>query len=156
MGRDGLVDPGTLREPAHDAAGGVPVQSAAVRPGDQGSVGAFTDRRVDSARGAWCQGDECGLPALADDADHAVSVCQRQVGQLGAARLRNAWGVQREQAGQGVAVAARQAGLDQERAELGAVESEPGGLLGHLRTSHMNRWGVFEQLFLDASHGRTR
>ena len=53
-------------------------------------------------------------------------------------------------------VAAGQSGLDEERAEFGAVESEPGGLLGDLRSAHMDRRGVFAQLFLYASHARSR
>jgi hypothetical protein len=49
-----------------------------------------------------------------------------------------------------VVVAAGQAGLDEERAELGPVESEPGRLLGDLGTAHVDGRGVFEELLLDA------
>ena len=47
-------------------------------------------------------------------------------------------------------VAACKGSLNQERAELGTVQAEPGGLLGDLRSADVNRRGVFEQLFLDA------
>jgi hypothetical protein len=130
--------------------GGVPVQAAAVRPSEQRPVGALTDGSVDGSRGAWCQRDQGGLVALPDDPDDPVSVGERQVAELCTTRFRHAQGVEREQAGQGVVVAAGQAGLNEERAELGPVESEPGGFLGDLRSADMHRRRVFEQLFLDA------
>jgi hypothetical protein len=49
-----------------------------------------------------------------------------------------------------VVVAAGQAGLDEECAEFGAVESEPGGFLGDLRSADVDGRGVFEELFLNA------
>jgi hypothetical protein len=49
-----------------------------------------------------------------------------------------------------VVVAAGKASLDQERAELETVETEPGRLLRDLRSADVNRRGVFEQLLLDA------
>ncbi len=78
-----------------------------------------------------------------------MAVGQRQVGQLGTAGFRHAQRVQREQAGQGVVVATGQPGLDQERAELGAVKTEPSRFLGDLRSAHMDRWRVLDQLFLN-------
>jgi hypothetical protein len=59
----------------------VPIQTAAVGSGQQWPVGALTDGGVDCSRGAWRQRDQGGLVALAHDADHAVSVGERQVGQ---------------------------------------------------------------------------
>jgi hypothetical protein len=49
-----------------------------------------------------------------------------------------------------VIVAAGQPCLDEERAELGPVESEPGGPLGDFRAADVDRRGVVEDLFLDA------
>jgi hypothetical protein len=51
--RDRLVNPGALREPAHDPAGGVSVEAASVGSGKQRPVGAFTDGRIDRSSGAW-------------------------------------------------------------------------------------------------------
>lgn len=47
-------------------------------------------------------------------------------------------------------VAARQAGLDQEHTEFGAVEAKASGFLGDLRSSDVHRRGVVDQLFLNA------
>jgi hypothetical protein len=79
-----------------------------------------------------------------------VSVGERQVGQLCAASFRDPKRVEGEQAGECVVVAAGHASLDEERTELGPVESEPGGLLGDLRPADMDGRGVFEELLLDA------
>jgi hypothetical protein len=54
-----------------------------------------------------------------------VCVGERQVAEVRTTRFRHAQGVECEKAGQGVVVAAGQAGLNEERAELGSVESEP-------------------------------
>jgi hypothetical protein len=64
VGRDGLVDPGTLREPTQDPSGGVPVEAGAILACEQRAVGAFTDRSVDRSRGPWRERDERGLVAL--------------------------------------------------------------------------------------------
>jgi hypothetical protein len=74
----------------------VPVEAAAVRPSEQRPVGALTNRSVDRSSCAWGQRDEGGLVALAHDADHAVSVGERQVAEVGAARLGHAQGVECE------------------------------------------------------------
>jgi hypothetical protein len=42
------------------------------------------------------------------------------------------------------------ASLNEERAELGSVEAEPGGFLGDLRSADVDGRGVFEELLLDA------
>jgi hypothetical protein len=103
---------------------------------------------IAACRREW--GEKGGLVALARDADHAVSVGERQVGQLGAAGFRDPKRVEGEQAGECVVVAAEKASLDEERTELGPVESEPGGLLGDLRPADVDGRGVSEELFLDA------
>jgi len=150
VGRDGLFDPGALRQAADHPPCGVPVQPAAVSPSKQWPVGALTHGSVDVSRGAWCQRDESGLVALPDDPDNPVTVRERQVDQIGSARFRHAQGVEGEQTGQCVVVATGKTGLDEERAELGPVESEPGRLLGDLRSPHVDRRGVLEELLLDA------
>ena len=132
------------------------VPSAAIRASEQWPVGALPDGSVDGSRGAWCQRDQGGLVALPDDPDNPVAIGECQVGQVGTARFRYAQGVECQQACEYVAVPTRQPGLDEERAELGAVESKPSGFLGDLRPANVDRRGVLEQLLLDASHGRTR
>jgi hypothetical protein len=57
---------------------------------------------------SWGEGDQGGLVALADDADHTVSVGHGKVGELGTAGFGHAQGVASEQAGQSVVVAAGQ------------------------------------------------
>ena len=60
VGRDALVDAGSPREPAHDPARGVPVESAAVGTCEQGSIGALTDGGVDGSGGPWREGMRAG------------------------------------------------------------------------------------------------
>ena len=150
MGRDPLVDPGALGEPADDAAGGMSVEAAAVSSCQQRPVGAFPDGGVDGACGPRGERDQGGLVALADDPQGAVAVGEGEVGQVGAAGLGDAQRVEREQAGQHVVVAAGQSGLDEERAELVAVQPEPGGFLRDLRSANVDGGRVLQQLFLDA------
>ena len=150
VGRDRLVDPGTLGETADDPSGCVTVDSAAVSTCQQGPVGAFGDSGVDGAYGPRGERDERGLVALADDAQGAVTVGQREVGQVRVAGLGDAQGVEREQAGEYMVVAARQSRLDEERSELGAVEAQASGFLRHLRPANVDGGRVLQQLFLDA------
>jgi hypothetical protein len=103
----------------------LPVQSAAVSSGQQWPVGALADGGVDGPGGPWRERDQGRLVALPDDPDHAVTVGDREIGQVRRAGLRHPQRVEREQAGQDVVVAAPgQPCLDEERAELGPVESE--------------------------------
>jgi hypothetical protein len=68
-----------------------------------------------------------------------VAVGHGEVGQVSAAGFGHAQRVESQQTGQHVIDAASQAGLDQERTELAAVETEAGGLLGDLRSSDVHR-----------------
>jgi hypothetical protein len=67
----------------------VAVQSAAIDTGEQWSVGAFTDRRVDGASSPWREREEGGLVALADDTHHVVAVGDREIGQVRGAVFGN-------------------------------------------------------------------
>jgi hypothetical protein len=58
-----------------------------------------------------------------------VTVGDGEVGQGRAAGFGDAQRVEGQQASKGVVVAAGEAGLGEERAELGTVQAEPGGLL---------------------------
>ncbi len=58
--------------------------------------------------------------------------------------------VQRQQASQAMIPAAGEAGLDEEHTELVAIQTDRRGLVVDAGTSHMDRWGHFDQLLLDA------
>src|SRR4051794_34000540 len=51
VGSDALIDPCSARDAAHDPAGGVTIQSAAVIAQQDWSFAAFPDREVDGAGG---------------------------------------------------------------------------------------------------------
>lgn len=65
-----------------------PEGTAAVCTGKQWTVAALAHRGADGAGGARRQRYEGRLVALPDDADHAVIIGKRAVGQIGTARLR--------------------------------------------------------------------
>lgn len=85
-----------------------------------------------AVRGA--SGMSAGWPPLPTNSQGPVPVPvgDRQVVQVCAAGFRDPQGIEPEQTRQHVVVASGQTGLDQERAELVAVQPDPGRLLGDL------------------------
>src|SRR6056297_1846926 len=102
----------------------MPVESAAVVPGQQRPIGPFPDGAVDRPCGPGGEGDQRRSVSLADDPKRAVAVGECEVLQVSTAGFGDPQGVESEQAGQQGVVAARQASLDKEGAEFVAVQPE--------------------------------
>jgi hypothetical protein len=73
---DVLGDPGAARDPADDAPGAVPVESAAFGGEEDRSVAAFPDSEVDRAGGPRGERDGDDLAALTGDGQRAVAAFQ--------------------------------------------------------------------------------
>ena len=75
---DPLGDPGAAGDPAHDPAGGVAVEPAAVGGEEDRSFAAFADGQVDGAGGAGRERDGDDLAALAQDGEGAVAAFEAE------------------------------------------------------------------------------
>jgi len=117
-----LGDPGAAGGPADDPGGAVAVQSPSVSGEEERSFGALAGGQVDGAGGARGERDRDDLAALAGDDQSAVAALEAQVLDVGAGGFRHAQPIEGEQGEQRVLGGRAEAGGDQERAELVAVQ----------------------------------
>ncbi len=132
MGRDGLGDPGAAGGLADDLPGAVPVQPPPVRGQEHRPVRPFPNGQVDRPRRARRQRDGHHLAALSGNGKSPVTALQTQVLDIGASGLRHSQPVQREQR---MLARRAEAGGDQQRAEVVAVQRDGMRLVVHPRTA---------------------
>src|SRR4051794_35381638 len=133
---------------AYDPAGAVAVHACTVRAEEDWAVEPFSDRQVDGPGGAWCEWDDDDLAALAQHGQGAVTAFEAELVDVGAECFGDAQPVDRQQVEQGVLVRCPQAGGDEQRADLVAVQGDGVRLIVQPRPAYMDRGRVLEQLFL--------
>ena len=90
--------PGPAGDAAHDPAGGVTVEPAAVGAEEDRSFAAFADGEVDGPGGAGRERDGDDLAALAQDGQGAVAALEAEAFDVGAGRFGDPQPVEGEQA----------------------------------------------------------
>ena len=132
---DPLGDSGPTGKPLDRPIGGVAVHPAALGPEEDRPHRSLADIEVDRPGGAGSQGDGHVLAALAHDLERAVSALEVEVVDVGAQGLRDPKPVEGQQRRQGMVAGLAQAGLDEEGAQLVAVEAEGAGFVVDLGTA---------------------
>ena len=120
---DRLVDAGLAGEATHDPPGGVSVEAFAVPSEEDRSLDAFTDRQVDRAGCARCRWDGHDLAALAQHGEGAMPALEAERFDVGAECFGDSQPVDRQQRHQRVFAGRRQAGGDEQRPDLVAVQA---------------------------------
>ena len=122
--RDPLGDPGPTGQPLHRAVGGVAVHP---RPGgaeEDRPGGPFADVQIQSPAGTGCERDGGLFAALAHDPQRAMTAVHVQVVDADAERFADPHAVQGQQRDEGVIASRSQPGLDEQGAELVAVQAQ--------------------------------
>jgi hypothetical protein len=99
----------------------------------------FSDTEVDGPSGPWCEGDGGDLAALASDRQRSMTAFHPEMLNVGVQRLGDPQPVQRQQTGQGMISTSSESSLDQEHAELVAIQSSGVRLIVQPRATHMHR-----------------
>ncbi len=133
-----LVDPGSSGDPSNDPGCSVSIEPSAGAVAEDRPFAAFTNGKIDSARGAWGERDRHGLAALAVDDEGAVTAFETELFDVRADRLGHAQPVQRDQRDQRVIAGASEAGGDQHGADLVAVQTGRVGLVVQAWSTDVN------------------
>ena len=138
---DLLGDPGPSGHASYDPPCGVPVEALAVRPEEDWPVDAFTDRQIDRPGRAGRERDRDDLGARAEDCPRPMPTFEPKPVDVSPGRLRHAEALEGEQRDQGVLGCRTEAGGDEERPDLVAVQTGGVGLVvdAILRTGRDSR-----------------
>ncbi len=128
VGADPLDDPGTPGKPLDGPIGGVAVHPTALGAEEERARRSLGDVEVDGPGRAGSQGDRYVLAALPHNLERSVSPLEVEVVDVGAQGLRDAQSVEGQQRRQGVVSRRTKARLDEERAELVAVQAAAFGI----------------------------
>jgi len=75
---DGLWDPGLAGDSSDDARGGVTIESLTVESEEQRTFATLANGEVDSSSGPWCERDDDGLAALAQDRESSMAAFEAE------------------------------------------------------------------------------
>src|SRR5439155_159575 len=129
VGTNSFGDPGSAGDTAHDPAGGVAFQAAAVGTAKDRSFASLPDCEVDGAGGPRCERDGHDLAALTDNREGAVAAFEAETFDVGPDRFRDAQAVEREQRYECVVAGVANPGRDQHGADLVAIQAGRVGLV---------------------------
>jgi len=130
-----------VRGPADDPRGAVPVEPPAIGGQEDRPVAALADGQVDRPRRAWRQRDGDDLAAFAGDDQRPVAALDTQRLDVGTGGLGDPQPIEGQQCYERVLGGVAQAGGDQQRAKLVAVQPDGVGLIVQTGTTDMRGRG---------------
>jgi hypothetical protein len=149
VGRQRLRNPGVPGDPTDDAGGIVAVERGAVLREEQRPAGPVATVCVNRGEGARRERHDPVAPALAHDAEDAMTTRISQVTDFRSTGLRDPQAVQGQQAHERVITRTCSLSGVKEPGELVAVEPQLGGVLAHAGTAHMHRGRAVDDVLLD-------